>query len=275
MQQFPPQERTVINSLNLVIMSLGITISYAVAVPLANLISWRGVLGLFGAFGLLGAVAWFFLGRTQSATQEERIVFTVKDVREVLQNRTILLLLLGDSLVFTLYAALSDWLPTYYYEVRGISLSQASNITGLLSFVGILAVVVGGYLTMKVKEKRLMFIIPGILVALGGFGSFLVSNLAGIYVSVILLGFGAWVYQPILLTLPMELTWMTPNKIAIVWGASMTIAGFGMFVSPVLVGVSRDIFGSFLPGFIISAVPALMLIFTGIFLPSNEIVKNI
>ena len=270
MQWFPANERTIVNSVNLVIISLGITFSYAVAAPLASITSWQFVLGLFGAIGLLGAVAWSLLGRTQTHMEDERVIFTINDVGEVLQNKTILLLLLGDSLVFTCYAALSDWLPSYYFQIRGLSLSRAGNITGLLSFIGIFAVLLGGYLTMKVKEKKLMFIIPGILVALGGFGSFLASNITVIYLSVILLGIGAWVYQPILLSLPMELDWMTPNKIAIVWGASMTIAGFGMFVSPIIVGASQDYFGSYLPGFIASTLPALMLIFTGIFLPANE-----
>ena len=84
------------------------------------------------------------------------------------------------------------------------------------------------------------------------------------------LGIGTWIYQPILLSLPMELPWMTPNKIAIVWGASMTVAGFGMFLSPIIVGASRDIFGSFVPGFMICVIPASMLIFSGIFLPQNK-----
>ena len=267
MQWFPSKERTLINSVNLVIMSLGISISYTFAAPLTNIISWRGVLGLYGIFGLLGAVAWGFLGRTRSETLENRVVFTKKEILDVLLNKTIFLLLVGDLLVFTLYAALSDWLPTYYYEVRGMSLSQAGQITGLLSFIGIPAVLVGGFLTIKVREKRLFFIIPGILVGLGGFGSFLINNIVGIYVSMIFLAIGAWIYQPILLSLPMELAWMTPNKIAIVWGASMTIAGFGMFLSPMIVGISKDILGTFVPGFIICTVPALALIITGILLP--------
>jgi hypothetical protein len=107
-------------------------------------------------------------------------------------------------------------------------------------------------------------------VVLGGFGSFLLENSIAIYISVLVLGIGTWIYQPVLLSLPMELPWMTPNKIAIVWGASMTVAGFGMFLSPIIVGASRDIFGSFVPGFIICTIPASMLIFSGIFLPQKE-----
>ena len=108
------------------------------------------------------------------------------------------------------------------------------------------------------------------MVVLGSFGSFLLESSAGIYISVLVMGIGTWIYQPILLSLPMGLQWMTPKKIAIVWGASMTVAGFGMFLSPIIVGASRDIFGTFVPGFIICTIPASMLIFSGIFLPQNK-----
>ena len=271
MQWFPVAERTLINSLNLIIMSLGISISYAIAAPLTEIVSWQGVLSILGTVGLLGAVAWVYLGRVRAEEENVKVNFNFQEVWDVLRDKTIFLLFLGDSLVFTLYAALSNWLPTYYYEVRGMPLSQAGNITGLMPFIGMFAVIAGGFLAQRVKEKRLLFLIPGILVMLGGFGSFLIENVAGIYISVITLGIGAWVYQPILLTLPMDLPWMTPNKIAIVWGASMTVAGFGMFLSPIVVGASQDILGSFVPGFILCAVPASFLIFTGLLLPEHKV----
>lgn len=270
MQWFPQKERTMINSMNLVVMSLGTSVSFAVAAPLAGMMSWKGVLSVLGAFGFFGAVAWHILGRTKPDTKSVQIKFSLKDVWEVLSNRTIFLLFVGDSLVFALYAALTNWLPSFYYEFRGMSLSEAGNITGLLPFVGIFAVIIGGFLTLRVKNKSIFFIIPGIMVVLGSFGSFLLESSAGIYISVLVMGIGTWIYQPILLSLPMGLQWMTPKKIAIVWGASMTVAGFGMFLSPIIVGASRDIFGTFVPGFIICTIPASMLIFSGIFLPQNK-----
>ena len=120
------------------------------------------------------------------------------------------------------------------------------------------------------KARRLLFLAPGIMVAIGGFGAFLLHEPLAINLSILALGFGTWVYQPLLLTLPMQLPWMTPRKITVVWGASLTIAGFGMFISPVVVGASRDLFGTFVPGFSIWAVFGCALIFTGLFLPKQK-----
>lgn len=270
MQWFQPKEIPTMNSLGLVVMSLGIAISVSIAIPLTNAIAWKGVLGVFGGIGLLGATAWSFLGRTRPDIEEAKSCFSLADIWSVLRDRTIFLLVVGDALVFILYAALTSWLPTYFHESRGMSLAQAGNITGLLPFVGMLAVLVGGFLMFKIKSKRLFFIVPGILVGLGGFGSFLFANSMLITVSVIMFGIGTWIYQPMLLTLPMQLPWMTPKKIAIVWGASLTIAGFGMFISPIVVGASRDIFGTFVPGFLLWAVLAWALLAAGILLPQND-----
>ena len=271
MQWFRPNEVPIINTLLLIVISLGIAISITLAAPLAANISWEGVLGIFGGIGLCGAFAWKFYGRTQSThIQEASAIFTLREVWEVIRDRTIFLLVVGDALVFVNYAAVTSWLPTFLHEFRAMSLDQAGYVTGLLPTVGIFAVLLGGFLAVRVKARRLLFLAPGIMVAIGGFGTFLLQEPLAINLSILALGFGTWVYQPLLLTLPMQLPWMTPRKITVVWGASLTIAGFGMFISPVVVGASRDLFGTFVPGFSIWAVFGCALIFTGLFLPKQK-----
>jgi cyanate permease len=271
MQWFRAREMSTINSLRLVVMSLGITLSVSFAVPLSRAVSWQGALSLFGAIGLLGAIVWSLLGQTRPDSRNAKTTFSFGDAWSVLRDRTIFLLVVGDALVFILYAALTSWLPSHFFEFRGMSLDQAGYVTGLLPFVGIFAVLVGGFLTPRVKAKRLFFIIPGILVGLGGFASILADSAAVIQASVIMLGIGTWIYQPVFLTLPMQLPWMTPRKITVVGGASLTVAGVGMFLSPVVVGASRDLYGSYVPGFLIWAVLAWALVATGVLLPQGSV----
>lgn len=270
MQWFPTNKAPIINTLLLVVVSLGVAASISLAVPLSNSMSWEAVLGLFGVIGLLGAIAWTLLGKTGSTTQEASSLFTLRDVWQVFRNRTIFLLVVGDALVFIQYAALTSWLPSFLHEFRGVSLEQAGYITGLLPAIGVVAVLIGGFLSLRVKARRPFFIIPGLIVGLGGFGSFLLTDLNAIYLSVIMIGVGTWIYQPVLLTLPMQLPWMTPRKITVVWGASLTIAGLGMFLSPIVVGASRDLFQTFVPGFSIWAILAWALVFTGLYLPRQS-----
>ncbi len=271
MQWFRPKEMAIMNSAGLIVMSAGIAFSVAIAAPLSTAVSWQVVLTIFGLITLISAVAWSFLGRVKQKKQGSTSRFTFKDMWQVLSNRTIFLLVVSDALVFILYAAHTSWLPTFYNEFRGMSLVQAGNLTGLLPFVGMFAVLLGGYLALRVKSKRLFFIIPGILVGLGGFGAFMFEQTALIALSVMVLGIGTWIYQPMLLTLPMQLPWMTEEKISVVWGSSLTIAGLGMFISPIVVGASRDTLGTFVPGFFIWAMLAWALLIAGFLLPEQDV----
>jgi len=111
--------------------------------------------------------------------------------------------------------------------------------------------------------------VPGLLLGLGGLGSFLLDSTLGIYVSVVLLGLGSWPYAPTLLSLPMELPGITPGKVALVWGTFVTVAGVGTFVSPVVVGAIRDASGSFVPGFLIFAAGSWFMMIAGFLLPKT------
>ena len=168
-----------------------------------------------------------------------------------------------------MYVALTGWLPTFYHETRGMSLTQAGFIVSVLPFVGIFGVLLGGVLPTKIESRRLFFIVPGMMVGLGGLGSFLFGDLSLIYVSVILLGLGTWMYQPMLMTLPMELPGMTPQRVAFAWGWFMTTSGVTTFISPLVVGALRDGTGSFVPGFLIFGILAWFLLIAGFLLPKT------
>jgi cyanate permease len=270
MRWFNPKELLFMNGLDSAVLSLGIALSMFTAAPLAAALGWQGALGVFGIAGVMGVVAWAFLGRTPDGGRRRAPVVSRKELWAVLSNRSVILLVAADAGVLTQYTALSSWLPTFYNEVRGISLAQAGFVTGLLPFVGVFAVFAGGILASRTGSNRVFFTVPGVMVLVGGLGSFLSGNLAGIYVSVIILGIGSWLYVPTLLSLPMGLPNMTPEKVAIVWGSYLTASGFGMFLSPLLVGGLRDVIGSFLPGFMVCAAAAGSLLVAGILLPRSD-----
>lgn len=269
MQWFRPKEVTIMNALFIASLSLGVATSVSAAAPLANAVGWENALGVFGGVGLLGAVAWSLLGKADGASSVNATI-SIADVLSVLRNRTILLLVAADALVLMQYTALTSWLPTFFNESRGMSLNQAGFATGVLPFVGVFAVLVGGVLPLRVESRKPFFIIPGILVGLGGLGSFLFDNTVGIYASVIILGIGSWSYAPVMFSIPMNLPGVTQEKVAVIWGTFATVPGIGMFLSPIILGAIRDATGTFVPGFTIFAIGAWFLLITGIFLPNTN-----
>lgn len=270
MQWFRPREVLAMNALNTATLSLGVALSLTTAVPLSEVIPWQWVLTLFGLPGVIGLAAWLVLGRTPDniGIHEARGGISLREVAKVLRNRTIVLLFVADAGILVQYAALIGWLPTFYNEERGISLSQAGFITGMLPLVGVFAVLAGGAMALRVSPRAL-FAVSGLMAGLGGFGAFLLPSLGGIYLAVVILGVGSWLYLPTLLTLSMQMPGMTPERLAVVWGSLLTSAGFAMFLSPIFVGALRDLSGSFIPGLAVCAAAAWTLLLVGVLLPRN------
>ena len=276
MQWFRPREVPVMNALDTAALSLGIALSVATAAPLSEIIAWQWALTVFAIPGIIGLAAWLILGRTPGGIRvhEPRGGISLREVTAVLRNRTVVLLLAADAGVLAQYAAFTGWLPTFYNEDRGISLSQAGFITGILPLVGVFAVLAGGVVALRVSAPKSLFAASGLMAGLGGLGAFLLPGLGGIYLAVIILGIGSWLYVPTLLTLPMQMAGMTPERVAVVWGSLLTFSGFAMFVSPIVVGGLSDQSGSFIPGLAVCAAASWALLLAGVLLPRNVAVAT-
>ena len=265
MQWFGHRERPFITGMNLMALSGGMVVSAATAAPLAGVLGWENVLAVYGAVALVGGVAWVLFGRVE--TEAAAPALDWREIRSVLRNRSVLLLGAADAACLSQYIALSAWLPTFYHETRGMSLTQAGFVISLLPFTGIFAVLVGGLLPLKIESRRLLLVIPGILAVAGGLGSFLFEAPAITYAAVIVLGVGSSIYVPCLLTLPTELPGMTPQRVAVAWGWITTVGGAGAFLSPLAVGVLKDGTGSYVPGFLLCAGVASFLVVAGFMVP--------
>ena len=282
MQWFRRREILIINALNTAILSLGVAISVAGAVPLAELLGWKTALTVFSGVGVIGAILWPLAPKDRppsvpvSSIPGENVKtggISVREVIGVLRGRTVALLVAADAGIFVQYTALTGWLPTFYNEARGFSLSEAGFLTSILPFVGIFAVIAGGALPMRFSYRAIL-LLSGVLAVAGGLGSFLLSPPASIYLSVVALGIGSWLYVPTLLTVPMRLPGATPERVAVVWGSFMTFSGIGMFVAPIMVGALRDATDTFLIGFLICAAASWALIIAGILLPNISTTDN-
>ena len=269
MQWFPTKEITVMNALTTAALSLGIALSVATAAPLSDFMDWQTALTVFALPGVAGLIAWMILGRESGGVPMSVQGLTLQEVGGVLRNRTVVLLLAADAGILVQYTAFTGWLPTFYNENRGISLSQAGFITGMLPLVGVFAVLVGGAVALRIRSPKVLFATSGVMAGLGGLGAFLFTEAQLIYLAVIVMGVGSWLYVPTLLTLPMQMNGMTPEKVAVVWGSFLTFSGFAMFVAPIFVGALRDVSGSFFPGLTIAALASWALLMAGLLMPRN------
>ena len=270
---FRPREVLIMNGLNTAVLSAGIALSVGGMAPLAEAIGWEAALSAYSGLGAAGTVAWLLAGKENRVSAASEPI-SLRQAPPVLLQRPILLLMAADAGVLVQYTALSAWLPTFYSETRGMALSQAGLATGLLPFAGIFGVLLGGILPLVVQSPRLFLIAPGVMVILGGLGSFMVGHPGVTYAGLTLLGVGSWLYVPTLLSLSMDLVDRNPARIAVVWGALITFSGFSMFASPIIVGFLYDFFETYLTGFILASVAAWTLLISGLLIDPPSTHRN-
>ena len=271
MQWFRPRELPILNAINATVVTLAISISTFTVAPLSELLeNWKMAVSLYGVASMLGVILWAALARTGRRPGNETGRHpSFREIWAVLKSKTALLLALADAGPFAQYTALVAWLPTYYHEVYEMSLSRAGALVGLLPLAGIFSVILAGILAFRISSRRLFLLIPGLLVVLGGFGSFLLGDGPLLYAALLMLGFASWFYLPVLFTIPLELPEASETRVALTYGTMMTIASFFAFLSPLFVGTSTDILGTYNVGFVVLALLALTLLAGGIVLPET------
>ncbi|MBI4297327.1 MAG: MFS transporter [Chloroflexi bacterium] len=267
MAWFRAERFPLINTFTSAWQSLAFTLAFFLSVPLAQALGWQNALGVFGAVALLGAVAWLFLGKVRPSPRATTAM-SLREMVTVARDRNALLLGLGLAGAFSFNTAMTSWLPTYFSEVRGMSQEQASRITALLPFIGIVGTFVGGALALRVGKHRPFLMVAGVAMLVTGVVNYL-AGMPWLYLTVTLMGFFSWVYLPSAFTIPMELPGMTPEKLGVTMATALAIGNLANFFSPLMVGAITDATGSYAPGFVIISVMALSLTLAGYLLPET------
>ncbi len=270
---FKPRELPVMTALNWAAQSLGMAISMFVAAPVADALGWKGALAALTGVTVAGAIAWAFFGRAKDGKGARGPLVSFRELRASMFARVTLLMAVADGAGYAVFSAFTTWLPTFYNEKLHLSLDRVGAITAFLPLAGAVGVLVGGILPAVSGSKRPFVVVPGILLVGAAIGTFITPNLAVIYVSIMALGFLAWVYGPALFTLPMDLPGASATGIAMTWAMVATMAATLAFISPLTVGALADLTHSYVPGLTLWAVLSLAMAVAGTLLPWSRPAK--
>ena len=274
---FTSRKLPLLNGITMSFVNLGNAIAFVATVPIATALSWKAPITIYGAFALTCATTWVILGRDRPRV---RMVTDVTGtpaaetrpdlgVRQILTQRSTILLALAVMGSWGLGNAVGSWLPSYYHEVFNIPLAKASSILAVITAGGTLACITGGILPMRLGRRKPFLIISGVFMGLSALGAILFNNLTVIYVSVALFGIFGNLQTPSLFTIPMELPNMSLRSGVIVVSVMQVGGNLGNFIGPLLVGYLADMTGSYLPGFITLTVTSLTLLVAGLLLPET------
>ena len=273
LQWFRPKELPLITGAFIGCASLGVAISNFAIVPISDAMGFRSALSVLGTVSLFGVVCWLVLGRARDVKESDSRPFR-ESVWSILRSRNTLLLAAADAGPFALYTVSLAWLPTFYHEEHGVSLSSAGSMMGILSIAGVVALVLAVVLAVRVPRRRPFLVVPGILIGLAGLGSFLLADTPAVYLALVALGAAAWFYLPVLMSLPMELPGANPRRVSVMLATVLTLGGIGTFVGPLTVGAIRDLTGSYIPGLALFAVLAWSLAIGGFLLPETSMARS-
>ena len=177
MRWFSVRELPVMNSLHMTFFTLGVGVGTFVASPLSLAIGWQETFALFGVAMLGVGALWLAFGRVPPPAGEGTVRrVTLREMIGAVRTRTILLLGLADGVAFAHYLALNTWLPTYYNEIFGWSLTKAGSILGLVSIVGVVGSLTGGFLSARVGGAKTLPAGPGSDPWTGGYRQFSVPG---------------------------------------------------------------------------------------------------
>ena len=273
-QWFPANELPTFNGLFVISFSLATAVSTFTVVPIADMLGWSIALSMMGIMPLLGAALWLVVGyRKADNAQGESSSRNGIDIMGVVRDRNTMLIALADAGPYALMTATVAWLPAFYNEVRGMTLIEAGSMVGMMSLAGTLSLIASSILVLKVHKRRPFLIIPGIVAGFAGIGSIvLYDNL--MIVSLIAMGFACWFYVPVLITIPMELHASNPERVPIIMGAMMSVGSLFSFISPITVGMSADLLGSYLPGLVLFSILSWSLAICGMLLPETGSSKD-
>jgi len=274
---FSPRELPLVNGITMSVNNIGNAISFVATVPLAAAFTWQMPIMIYGAVALTGAVAWAFFGRdrqsiqgkTETSKKPKADPVVELSIKQILFRRSTILLGLATMGCWCLGNAVGSWLPGYYHEVFQMSLEKASSIVAIITVVGTLSSIAGGVLPLRIGRRRPFLIIPGIFLGISALGAVLFNNQAIIYLAVACFGLFGNLHSASLFTIPIELHPNSHRTGTIVIFVMLLMGNIGNFIGPLVVGYLADLTGSYLPGFIISAVISLGLLVAGLLLPET------
>jgi sugar phosphate permease len=268
---FPSRQRGTATGIQSTVNTLGPAIAAIVAAAIIGLYGWRVVFIVMGIPGLaIGVYIWLKFkdnpkdhpkitkeelaeldedaGENSSEKRKSDVSF-----KELLKKPILWQMALIWFFFDITFWGFTSWLPSYLIKEKGLSLMSTGIYSALPYLVGTVAIVLGGYLSDKVKGNRKWVFIPSALA--GGVALFFMFQTPSLTMVIIFQCFAAF-----FMFLAQGAFWglvMVSLPAKIMASGSATVNCFGSiagFISPFLMGYMIQTSGSFDTSFIMMIV---------------------
>lgn len=154
---------------------------------------------------------------------------------KAMANRNLWLLSIAFLTFNLVIMALNTFYPVFLEVVRGYTKESASLTASLLMLIAIFSAPLGSYISDKLKSRKLVIVVPFVIIAGMFFCPFSIEGAGMIQFYLVVMGIMMGPVAPIILAAVPE-TMPSPQTIGIGMGVAALGQNLGMFIGPVLFG---------------------------------------
>ena len=250
-----PRQFAQINSVGLSQHSVILALAVSTSALLITVVgSWRTAYWLMLCLFLCQTVAWAIiaregrsLGPDLGSRLRQQTGTPLKAIAAYPQGWVLAAMMFFLSATWT---AIVTFLPSLWLDERGIAPTLGGPLLGFLYYGLIPSALFGGLLARKVRNRKLLLVVPALLNMV--FGLAIILNSQPVVLMLLITGLGmVWVATPAINVLPFEFPGIQPREVAVISSLVTTFSGLGFAAGPVVTGVVAQQTGSVQTGLIV------------------------
>ena len=250
-----PRQFAQINSVGLSQHSVILALAVSTSALLITVVgSWRTAYWIMAGLFMCQAVAWAIIAREGrslvpdlGSRLRQQTGTPLKAIAAYPQGWVLAAMMFFLSATWT---AIVTFLPSLWLDERGIAPTLGGPLLGFLYYGLIPSALFGGLLARRVRNRKLLLVVPALLNMV--FGLAIVLNSQPVVLMLLITGLGmVWVATPAINVLPFEFPGIQPREVAVMSSLVATFSGLGFAAGPVVTGVVAQQTGSVQTGLIV------------------------
>ena len=226
--------------------------------------NWRAAYYIFTVFAAFTALYWIVLGRERDLPPPESRG-PAPPPRAILGHPILWIAGVGAFCATFNWISLATFWPTFMLEDNGVARTTSGFLFGFGSLVTIPMAVGIGWLGPRIRARRALFMVSGLVMTLSCVGLLYATNFWVLLP--LMVGFGvSWGYIPLILALPFEIPRISQREIALASALLTMLFLAGGIAGPVVVGTVSDLTGSMRTALLVAVLSSIGIIVSSLFI---------